>query len=221
MICSHKIVPVFAISVTIGVSSAQARFLQTDPIGYDDQVNLYAYVANDPINRIDPTGREIVVQGPIQWEAEVYRDINIISSKPVGADFVRVLRESPLVIKIVPTTATGPTSANGAAPNSVDNARNGKGTGSTVYFNPRSTTGGVDEKGSMQRPSFVGLGHELGHAEDNAKGVKPDRIDDKSPGTTPPVERNSVGRENEIRREHGLPSRPSYYPCAQDRNGKC
>lgn len=32
------------------------RFTQRDPIGMTDGVNLYAYVANDPINYNDPTG---------------------------------------------------------------------------------------------------------------------------------------------------------------------
>jgi len=37
-------------------SPTLGRFLQIDPVGYKDNVNLYAYVANDPVNHADPTG---------------------------------------------------------------------------------------------------------------------------------------------------------------------
>jgi RHS repeat-associated protein len=33
------------------------RFLSNDPIGYNDNLNMYAYVHNDPLNYRDPTGR--------------------------------------------------------------------------------------------------------------------------------------------------------------------
>jgi hypothetical protein len=62
--------------------------MQTDPIGYDDQINLYAYVGDDPVNKIDETGR---------WSKNVHNKIfDMAVGKKVNATQLQYIKGASL-----------------------------------------------------------------------------------------------------------------------------
>jgi RHS repeat-associated protein len=79
-------------------SANLGRFLQTDPIGYADGINWYAYCGNNPVMFVDPTGEfvNILVGGAVAG-AMVGSGAAIISGAAAAMTTAGVLGTSSLV----------------------------------------------------------------------------------------------------------------------------
>ncbi len=166
--------------------------------------NRYVYANNNPYKYIDPDGREVKVVGDNDFKKKVSENITEIKSGNGGATLMKAAEAAPQVITIIE-------SRNGA--NSTRAAANADTTpsDSTINFAPANKTGGKDANGSTDRPAFVGLAHEMGHAVAAAKGAQSFDKGDGKPRTTPPSEKQSLKAENEVRKDHTLPARVTYY----------
>jgi RHS repeat-associated protein len=66
-------------------STAFGRFLQSDPVGYSESMNLYGYVSNDPLNAADPTGLTSEYAGGVGFASPWANDSNLLSGSSWGS----------------------------------------------------------------------------------------------------------------------------------------
>ena len=183
------------------------RFLSTDPVLTDAKTgsafNRYIYANDNPFKYIDPDGREVKVVGTDDFVKTTKADLAKIDSGKNGSKLMKDANAKNADITIKESTTENSTNR-AATSNKIPSD-------AVVSYNPSKTTGGKDINGSTERPAFVGLAHELGHAVAATKGQHSNATGVIAIGKTPPKERAAMRAENGVRKDHGIPERAPYY----------
>lgn len=181
----------------------------------------YAYCLGNPVNYVDPDGREIKIGswlgrflatlGFKNFESKVQTQINQLKKDDNDVKtMIETMEQSEKIIEIFPTNNLKGTDKNSTR----KKYRNAKiKQGSTIYYdiNENATSLGA-------RDSRVALAHELGHADDLINGRGLNKVKYREGETTKKeidviqkTEDHPIEMENKIRKKIGIPLRPLDY----------
>jgi RHS repeat-associated protein len=160
----------------------------------------YSYVANNPINAYDPNGEEIMIIGDSKYMIATLNAILQMGRSKVGAKMIDRLASSKNRVIIRNGDSNGEKSSED---------QNGVKT-SYITWNPN-----ISKSEGKEKPSFIGLAHELRHSDQYFLGMKDEAVID---GNRPFVETRdgvaantielkeieAVHFENEIRAAMGI-----------------
>lgn len=213
----------------------EKKFLTMDPLAEKYySISPYAYCGNNPVNAVDLRGDSItsVIYSPItnadgttsmsrnsyyygQDASGNYGFIGSNGSIYCGSDtYLNNLTAA------VNSLRTGGNAGNALVSNLMNSTKTvqvlkGSNTadinGTFIKWNPNSTTGGMNSNGNENRPSYIGLGHEMAHIQDAWNGT----LDNSTWVTVggvaiPNSEKYATHIENQLRGENRIPLRTHY-----------
>jgi len=230
------------------------RFTQQDDWGYADpndplSLNLYTFCYNNPVMYVDPSGHIVQLADGISsedrqkllneirkltdhtllftisssgiWTLAIYKYATENIKYKAGNDLIeRVIKTD----KIITIELNNDNNFDATADNEVYASDKNKGTGTTIRIDFNYTS--IDDN----TPLYIAIGHELIHADKNARGAveigkyafqtyvkdpkakEGDRKVHRTELATVGLKYNKKGEitENMLRKEHNLPKRKSY-----------
>ena len=203
-------------------STRFSRFTTPDPADRYPSISPYAYCAANPLRYEDPTGMFITAND------EDNREYVFDPEEGIFTDFLGntsdniFIEELTTALSEISSTNTGKelvnylaTSENEVKVTYMPGLRNYMEIGSIyneIFWNPYLYTGGPSQfsDSPLERPPFIGLAHEMAHAERDAKGMGTGGLGFMYEQNLPFDEIYATHIENKIRAQSGVPLRTHY-----------